>query len=319
MAFAPAAEIDHIDVRVIAAGRGEDDAAAIRGEARGEGHAGELPEHFLPAGIEVEQIDPRFVPQIGHEGDLLRVRVEARRQRGEGAIGQEAMVLPILVHDGEAAGAAVPRAGFGHIDNAGVEVALLPEQPFIDHIADEMGDAAPIGGRGGEGGALDLRFRQHVPQPELDPEPVPREVGAAGGQRLGADDPPVLEARLFRRGLGGLDEGGAIDRAEQPAGPQIIQHHPGDVAADALRLPAGPGEIRHRDRDRVGARPGDIDHRGRGGGLRAGRQRQPRRQAAEQGGAAGQESIGGGDHPATPRKARPHLGGQARRVKPGLG
>ena len=47
----------------------------------------------------------------------------------------------------------------------------------------------------------DLLLRQHVPQAELDAQAVALEVGAAGGQRLGADHPPVLEARRLRGGL----------------------------------------------------------------------------------------------------------------------
>ncbi len=104
------------------------------GLKRGEGHAGEGAEHFLLAGVEVEQIHPRLVPRIGHEGDLLGIRVEARGERGGGAIGQESLVLAVLVHDRQPPGAAIARPGLRHVDDAGIEIALLAQQPLIDHV-----------------------------------------------------------------------------------------------------------------------------------------------------------------------------------------
>jgi hypothetical protein len=234
----------------------------------------------------------RLVVRVGHEGDLLRVRVEARRQRGDRAVGEEAVVLAVLVHDGEAAVAAVARAALGDVGDAGVEIALFAEQPLVDHVGDRMRDAAPVGGRRGEGGALQLLLRQHVPQAELDAEAVAGEVGAAGGERLRADHPPVLEARRLGGGFRRLDEGGALHRAEQAGGAEVAQHHARDLPPEALRV-ARAGEVGHGDRDRLRPRAGDVDHRAalgprparrdggrdeaRGGGAERGAAAEPRR------------------------------------------
>ena len=142
--------------------------AAVGREARREGHAGEVAQHALPAGCQVEQIHPRPVVGVAHERDLVARRMEARRQHQPGAVGQEAVVLAVLVHDRQPLGAPVARAGGGDVDDAGVEIALLAQQPLIDHVGHDVGDAAPVALRRGVGGALDLRLRQHVPQAELD-------------------------------------------------------------------------------------------------------------------------------------------------------
>ena len=90
----------------------------------------------------------------------------------------------------------VARAGRGDVDDARVEIALLAEQPLVDHVGDDVGDAPPVGLAGGVGGALDLGLRQHVPQAELDADlSAALRLGAAGDQRLRTDRLPVLEIR----------------------------------------------------------------------------------------------------------------------------
>ena len=56
------------------------------------------------------------------------------------------------------------------IDDAGVEIAVLAGDAGIDRIGDAMGDAAPVAGRRREREAGHLLLREHVPQPELDPQ-----------------------------------------------------------------------------------------------------------------------------------------------------
>ena len=87
----------------------------------------------------------------------------------------------------------------GDVDDAGVEIALLAQQPLVDHVGDDVGDAAPVGRGGGVGGALDLLLRQHVPQAELDPHGAAAALDPAGDQRLRADRAPVLEIRRVAR------------------------------------------------------------------------------------------------------------------------
>src|SRR3546814_4539903 len=77
------------------------------------------------SGVDIEQIDPRLVVVIAEIGDLLLARAEARRQHEEAAIGEEAMVGAILVHDRQPLDAAVGRTALGDIDDAGVEITVL--------------------------------------------------------------------------------------------------------------------------------------------------------------------------------------------------
>ncbi len=135
-----------------------------------------------------------------------------------------------------------------------------------------MRDAPPIGRRRGEGGALQLRLGQHVPQAELHAQPVAALLDPAGHQRLGADHAPVLEARRLRGGFRRLDEGLPVDRAEQAGIAQVGLDDAGDVAPDPGRV-AGPGEVGDRHRNRVRPRPGDVDD----GALRCLRRRRQRR------------------------------------------
>ncbi len=50
----------------------------------------------------LQQVDARLAALIGHVGDFLRRRREARRQHEVAAIGQEAHVGAVLIHDREA-------------------------------------------------------------------------------------------------------------------------------------------------------------------------------------------------------------------------
>src|SRR5690606_36293314 len=97
-------------------------------------------------------------------------------------------VLAVLVHDGEPPRAPVPRSGFRDIDDAGVEIPFLAQQPLIDHVADDVGDAAPVVDLRRVGGALDLRLGQHVPQAEFDAHAIATlALYLARHQRLGTD------------------------------------------------------------------------------------------------------------------------------------
>ncbi len=89
--------------------------------------------------------------------------MEPWRQRQPGPIGQHAVALAVLIHDRQALDPAVARPGPGDVGDPCIEIALLAQQALVDHVADDMGDPAPVGGGGGVGGALDLLARQHVP------------------------------------------------------------------------------------------------------------------------------------------------------------
>src|SRR6185437_3945214 len=109
-------------------------------------------------------------------------------------------------------------------------------------------------------------------------------------QRLRADRLPVLEIghAAGSAAVAGRNEGLRADRAEQAA----IREVAGDDAGD---LVAEPGtEARDRDRDRIGARMVDVDHRALRAALGAGGRRRRlrvhhRRRRREAGGHAGKE------------------------------
>src|SRR3546814_7554470 len=79
---------------------------------------------------------------------LLLARAEARRQHEEAAIGEEAVVGAILVHDRQPLDAAVGRTALGDIDDAGVEITVLAGDALVDGVGDQMRQPAPVVRRG---------------------------------------------------------------------------------------------------------------------------------------------------------------------------
>ena len=177
---------------------------------------GKLPSTSCRPVLEVEQIDPRLVARVGHEGDLLRIRMEARRQRGKLPSVRKRWFSPSwsMIASRRLRRSRGPLSR--DVDDAGVEIALLAQQPLIDHVRDQMRDAPPIGRRRGEGGALDLRPAARPtagtrpaagrPPPPTRPvvsacAPITRQSWKRGASRRG-----------FRR----LDEGGASTGRNRP-------------------------------------------------------------------------------------------------------
>ena len=115
-----------------------------------------------------------------------------------------------------------------------------------------MRDRAPRLSRAAQLQAHEILLGEHVPKPKFDDESA-RVAGyhAAGDQRLGVDDAPILEARPHRHAAGFDDEGGRIDGAEQARAFQIAGDHLGDLAAErGVRL-IRAGEIDERDGERL--------------------------------------------------------------------
>ena len=136
-----------------------------------------------------------------------RRRMEARRQHQPRSIGQQPVVLAVLVHDRQALGAAVARAGGRDIDDPRVEIALLAQQPLVDHVGHDVRDAPPVALGGGVGGALDLGLRQDVPQAELhahltaagsarcrSPAPARRSASSSGNSARRESGPAWMNA-----------------------------------------------------------------------------------------------------------------------------
>ena len=108
-------------------------------------------------------------------------------------------VVAVLVHDGEALDPLVLRTGLVDEDDARVEIALLAGDALIDHIGDDVADAAGILRPREELLAGQLRAGEHVPKPELGLEPAVGGADAPDDQGLRIDRAPILEARRARR------------------------------------------------------------------------------------------------------------------------
>ena len=183
------------------------------------------------------------------------------------------MVLAVLVHDRQTLDAAVLASRLGDVDDAGVEVTGLAGESHIYGVGDDVGDAAPVG----DDGRVDLPHHvllgDHVPEPELDPQPIAAvDPDLSLGEGLGSDHPPVGELGKRADGLLDLDEGFGVGRLEQAGSLQIGFDHSRDLPAEFEFLLNGfavPGalflnllaaeEIGHRDGDRLHGTPGDID------------------------------------------------------------
>ena len=144
-----------------------DHALAVGREARRKGHARKIADDFALAGFDVEEIDARIALPERHIGDFLRRGREARRQHEIVAARQVAHARAVLIHDREALDAALLRPGFVDEHDAGVEIALLAGEPFVDRVRDDVADAPPIVGRREILLAGLLLAAEHVPQPEL--------------------------------------------------------------------------------------------------------------------------------------------------------
>jgi hypothetical protein len=172
------------------------------------------------------------------------------------------MVLAILVHDGQALLAVILGAGFGDVDDAGVEIAVLASDALVDIVGDDVGCPAPDVLGEGVGVGEHLRPAEHVPQPELDAvfAACPG-LHRARHQRLGIDQAPVLEARQHVGGEALLDEGALIDRRKQAGAFQVGGNDARDLRAQLIVGRIGSAEHRNRDRHRLDYALGDVDHR----------------------------------------------------------
>ena len=192
------------------------------------------------------------------------------------------MVFAVLIHDGEALDPLGRRAGFGDVDDAGVEIALLAGDALIDGVGDLVGDAAPGFGRGEEGEAGELLLDHHVPQPELDAQPPVGLAGdGAGDQPLGVEQAPVGETgqALQRRRV--LNERRRIDRPEQTRALEVGRDHLGDALAHLERAAIGTMKGGDGDRNRLDHAAGDVDMK-----IGAGRRREGQDQGCGQDGEA---------------------------------
>ncbi len=116
-----------------------------------------------------------------------------------------------------------------------VEIPVFAGQLLVDDVGDHVRDLpdAFVLRREFILDAGDLSLFEHVPQPEIRLQPAIRfGRDRAGDQRLRIQHLPVGEARLIRRFLRRLDEGGRIERPEHARIAQIARHDLRDRLAD---------------------------------------------------------------------------------------
>ena len=125
---------------------------AIWREARRECLAGKIADQFALASIEVHDENAGLGAPIGvlEKSDFLRDGIEARRQYQVAAIGEQARVEAVLIHNGQAFQTLVLRSGFVDKDHLGVEITLLQGHFFINTIGDDVTQPAPSLGRCGK-------------------------------------------------------------------------------------------------------------------------------------------------------------------------
>ena len=251
------AQIERVDLARAADGDAHDHQIAVGRESRREGHAGKIAQHFLLAGVDVEDIDPRRAARVGEIGDLLRRGREARRQHQCAPVGQIAVIGAVLIHDGKALDPVVLRAALGDVDDAGVEITFLAGDALINLVGDNVGDAPPIRRRSRIAQAGELLLGIDVPQAEFD---LQLAVGAGGHgarhQRLGVDDAPIGVARRHLRCRVLVGEGLRVDRLEQARPLEIGR----DDLVHVLRyLRVVAGKDRDGDRHRRDLALRDVD------------------------------------------------------------
>jgi hypothetical protein len=121
--------------------------------------------------------------------------------------------------------------------------------PVVDLVRDDVRDPAPVFRRGEILLAGELLAGVDVPEAELGLEAAVALPGhASRDQRLRADGLPALE---LRRGVDigdALDEGGLIDRREQPRALEIVGDDLRHADADLGVARRARHEIRNRDR-----------------------------------------------------------------------
>ena len=170
------------------------------------------------------------------------------------------MVVTVLVHDREPFLAAVAGAALRDVDDARIEVAVLAGDALVDGVRDDVRDAAPVVRHRVIGEPDHLLFGEHVPEPELGPEPsVGNDLDPALDQRLRVDHAPIAEARQVAERFRGLDKGLGIDRAEQAGAFQVGGDDAGDVAAVVLFDVVATEEMGDGDRHRLDRAAGDVD------------------------------------------------------------
>ncbi len=237
-----------------------------------------------------KQHDARLAAAVGHVGDFLAVRAEARGEHELLAAREVAHIGAVLIHDGETLDAALLGSGLVDEHDARIEIALLAGEPLVDRVGDEVGDAAPVVGLGEELGAGELLAGEHVPQPEFDLEAA---VGltrdAPDHEALRVDHAPILKARSHVDILDLLDECRGLDRREQAAAAQIGGDHAREVAP-RLRVSGAAAraaeEVEDRDRQGLDGALRDVEPQHR---VRGAAQRDQRRS-----GRAGREDLAAG-------------------------
>src|SRR4029079_1880593 len=101
-------QVHHKQVGVAALLQAHDHPLPVGREPRSKGHAREIADDLALSGFDVEQINARITLAVRHIRDLLRRRIETRRENQIVAAREIAHGRAILIHNGYTPQAAVP-------------------------------------------------------------------------------------------------------------------------------------------------------------------------------------------------------------------
>jgi hypothetical protein len=214
-----------------------------------------VPVSSVPAGADVVDVDARPVADIAQIDDLLVIRREARGQHGRLAVGQEAVVGPVRIHDRKPLDAPVLGSALGDIGNAAVEEWAFARKARIDGVRAFVRRASPVPRRDDIAGASELGLERDVVEIAADGELAVR-IGADEtlDERRGTGAAPMVEGRRrhFRKGHGA--HAARPDWAEKAAARQISRDDLGHLPAEHV------GRTGHRSHALGSRHHRDCDH-----------------------------------------------------------
>ena len=143
--------------------------------------------------------------------------------------------------------------------DAGVEIALLAGDPFINGVGDDVADAARVLGPGEELLAGELLAGEGVPEAKLGCQPAVAAADAADHQRLRVDYAPILEIWYLVHADAPLDEGGLVYGDEQARGAEVARHHLRDLTGDLGIDRSVAREVRNGDGQGLNVALGDVE------------------------------------------------------------
>ena len=110
------------------------DALTVRRETWRKRHTWKITDDLTLTACQVHHENSRLSVDIGHVGDFLAFRVEARSYDKLTPIAQQSEVFTVLVHNSEAFQSLILWTGLINEHNTGVEIPALQRHLLIDLI-----------------------------------------------------------------------------------------------------------------------------------------------------------------------------------------